>query len=628
MANAPAKKTKYRVKSYGKPKPISKAEGTVDPRAVRSNALDADDEFTAEVLGFLREKGVKIVGTPYNLSVLASLCQVNNALGPCVDAMEVNIDGTGHVIRLKEDEGNEETPDQEKKREGIEDFFDEVWPSTSFVTMRRKLRRDLETTGMGYLEAIRSIDGTLLFLRHLKAKDMRLVKLDEPVDKEVKVMRGGSEESVFMSIAERRYVQRVGNKAIFFKEFKATRELDKFEGKWEGTVNADADGDADLVVVTPERKASEIIMFTMTPDARTPYAVPRWIGQIPSVLGSRQAEENNLAFFDTGGIPPVLITVAGGTLAEETARAMNNFLAGRPDTKHRGFVIEVEPGGGNTEKDAPVKIEVHRFGAEQVKDSMFENYDQKCEKRVRRSFRLPPLFVGQAEDFSFATAFASYIVAEEQVFKPERHEFDEMINNLIMPELDPEREFEFFSMPISVQDVTTKLEAIKMAKEAGAIDGEGLLDALNELVHLDPPLLLSEEEPEEEDPFAIAPPGQQMQAIAPIPQPGRPPVPQQKGAGSKRKPRGAYKGKRRKRAKAEDLVELARKAHLLMTSKSPDRAKDLIDVSQEVASLGDQDKGSFDSLLSVMEFGDLSNDPDGLARLAGCSLAIVASGRA
>jgi hypothetical protein len=33
---------------------------------------------------------------------------------------------------------------------------------------------------------------------------------------------------------------------------------------------------------------------------------------------------------------------------------------------------------------------------------MFEGYDAKCEVRVRRSFRLPPIFVGEASDYSFA----------------------------------------------------------------------------------------------------------------------------------------------------------------------------------------------------------------------------------
>jgi capsid portal protein len=51
------------------------------------------------------------------------------------------------------------------------------------------------------------------------------------------------------------------------------------------------------------------------------------------------------------------------------------------------------------------------------------------------SARLPPLFLGYAADYNFATAQTSYMVAEARVFEPERTEFDDLMNKTIIKEL-------------------------------------------------------------------------------------------------------------------------------------------------------------------------------------------------
>jgi capsid portal protein len=46
---------------------------------------------------------------------------------------------------------------------------------------RRGFRRDLEGTGNGYLEVIRSADDTVVMLNSASAEEMRLIRLDEAV---------------------------------------------------------------------------------------------------------------------------------------------------------------------------------------------------------------------------------------------------------------------------------------------------------------------------------------------------------------------------------------------------------------------------------------------------------------
>jgi len=54
-------------------------------------------------------------------------------------------------------------------------------------------------------------------------------------------------------------------------------------------------------------------------------------------------------------------------------------------------------------------------------------------------------------------------------------------------------------------------------------------------------------------------------------------------------------------------------------------AEALVELSAEIAELEKDDLDIFNSVLSVMQFDSIDNDPNGLAKLAGCSLAVLAA---
>jgi len=448
-----------------KSKKVSKAENDV----LQSNALLTDDLFELDYFDIKSNAKAVVLRPPFVPTLLASLCKENNALEQCVAAMEVNIDGTGYEVGSSE-AGEEETEAEKVQAQGIMDFFDEIFPAKSFITVRRELRRDQESTGNSYMEVLRSIAGEIVFAKALESVTMRIVKLDDPVPVKVTIERFGSEQTVTLIKRERRYVQKIGDKSIFFKEFNASRDLNKWTGDW-------AEQGQRLAI---EDRATEIIHFFPIKDVLSPYGLPRWINQIPSILGSRKAEELNLDFFNAGGLPPAIIAIQGGELTEEVRKQLNTYVSGKGASKHRAAVIEIQSSGGSLDSAGNVRMTVERFGAERQQDSMFENYDSKCEKRVRSSFRLPPMFVGKADDYSFATAFASYTVAEAQVFQPERSEFDEVMNNTIMKEIAPE--FMFRSLPLAVRDATQQLKGIELSKDS--LDNEGFVKAINEVTNM------------------------------------------------------------------------------------------------------------------------------------------------
>jgi PBSX family phage portal protein len=492
-----------------------------DKQVLSGSDIEKDDAFEAFFFNPKKanDPNAQLLRPPYDPKQLSSLSQKNNSLGQMVAAMEVNIDGTGSVIEKAAPDEEDDPLSEDPEKERIEQWFKEPFPRTSFMTLRRETRRDLEIYGYAYMEVLRALDGTLMFLKRIPANQIRLVKLDEAVQVEQTLKRDGEDMKILMNVRERRYVQKQGTKMVYFKEYAGSRELDRDSGEWaEGTLPA-------------EKRATEILEFKIYEDVNSAYGVPRWINQIPSVLGSRKAEELNLDFFNSGGLPPALVLIQGGELTTEVRKQLQQYMSGRGSSFHRAGIVEVAATGGSIDSPGNVRVTVERFGSERMSDSMFEKYDERCEMRVRSSFRLPPIFVGKADDYSFATAFASYTVTEAQVFRPERDEFDEIINNTIMRELDPEGVYVYRSLPLTVQDINNQLEALGFVKED--LSKEGRIEAVNEITGMSlKPNEFEEKDPNEEPEIPpiianLAPPGTPAPGTpapgAPAPQPVVPP---------------------------------------------------------------------------------------------------------
>ena len=430
---------------------------------VAATLLDAEDQFFQDYLRI--GGGPSLIAPPISPERLERLVAENSALEPCIAAMVTNVSGTKMQIMPAEGSEAELTDEDKEQRAGLYDFFNECAPRKSFLRVRKELRRDLHTTGNSYLVIERTATGDLAFVKRAPSKSMRIIKLDDPVPVKVKVKRGGREVELTTIRAERRFVQKVGTKLVYYKEYDASRDLNRVTGEW-----------APLGSLPANQRAHEVIHDKDIEDVTSPYGMPRWITQLPSVLGSRMAEEHNLAYFQAGGVPPVMVFITGGMVSEDVAKAINQYLGGASKDKQRGVAVEV-PSSGALDNERPAQVTVEKFGATDA-DSTFEGYLEQDEKRVRRAFRLPSIFLGMSEGYNFATAHASYVVAEAQVFAPERDEEDERINMTLMRELDPEGKWRVVSNPLSVQDVNLQLKALQML---AGIKGVGVADLVRSI---------------------------------------------------------------------------------------------------------------------------------------------------
>ena len=416
-------------KTYGKSKNVKKA---INDEGREESQKIGEDPFE------LMYGDGDVLAPPFNMHEIARLIKMSNTLPQCIEAMEQNCEGFGYNLSVvvREEEISESLKEAIKKeKDEIDNFFQYVSYEMSFTKLRKKMRKDLEGFGNGYFEVLRNMSGTVDGFEYVKAITVRLGKLSSPIQIEIhrKNVEGHDYRTVEYKKRFRMFVQIVSSDKVYFKEYGDPRGINAHTGK---VITEDDKIDAESRGETIHQ-ATEIIHFKIE-DPETSYGIPRWIGNMISVSGSRSAEEVNLDYFDSKTIPPLVITVSGGTLGKDTHGRITQFV--EEDIKgkenfHKILVLEAE---GQTSPHSMEKSTV-RIGFKeltQMKEGMFQEYDKKNREKVRSSFRLPPIYVGLVADFNRATAITSREVAEEQVFTPEKADFDFMINHKIFPDLE------------------------------------------------------------------------------------------------------------------------------------------------------------------------------------------------
>jgi len=144
-------------------------------------------------------------------------------------------------------------------------------------------------TGNAFWEVLRDGRGEIVRLVYVPSYSVRLLPLDrEPVEIEDRIrVSPVSFEMVSARRRARRYVQVQGTERIYFKSFRDPRVVSRRTGQ------AFTDVETLLKADPSDGPATEIIHFAIH-SPRSPYGVPRWVGTLLSVLGSRQMEEVRL----------------------------------------------------------------------------------------------------------------------------------------------------------------------------------------------------------------------------------------------------------------------------------------------------------------------------------------------
>lgn len=397
-------------------------------------------------------KAGEVVEPPFDLLTLAMLNEHNSELGQCIEAMETNIDGFGHRlisrVRIDDPKLDEKTKAAiNKERVALENFFMYAAMDDSFTAFRRKARHDLEMTGNAYFEVVRSAAGRIQGFNHVPSYQMRLGKVEDNAVKIkqniLELQEDGSVKVVQVEVYKRfrKYIQSMfvqfrtlatvgGARTRWFKSFGDPRQYHVETGELlEG----------EKLAKTPIEKRSNEIVHLKIYSARSPYGLPRYIGNLLSIFGDRASEEINYITFRNNNIPSMVVLVANGQLTQGSIDRIESFVESQiqgSDNYSKFLIIEAESSDEEDGEDgSQIKLDIKPLTEQQQKDAMFQNYSKNNQDKVRRAFRLPPIFVGRADDYTRATADSSRALADEQIFAPERDEFDGLINRIIFPEM-------------------------------------------------------------------------------------------------------------------------------------------------------------------------------------------------
>jgi PBSX family phage portal protein len=392
-------------------------------KVIYSRQLQPDDVF----YGQYDRNG--LIVPPYSPTQLYAIYESSSILPPPINAYVQNISGYDILFRYKGPTGEKDSEESKKDKKQLQDFFRKANEKQSFRTVRREMRLDFEVLGYGFMEITRSQDGKIACIYPVSAKYIRLAKLKDETPQKVtiKLPREGKEKSIILQRKFRRYAQVLPGASSgdirWFKEYGDPRKLDAVTGKFEKGNK--------YKVTNP---ASELIHFKNGNDT---YGLPRWIGNILGIMGVRSADYINYDLFDSQGIPPLVIMVSGGILTQDSVDTIESLLkqAKGYQNFNRLLLLEAQSEGGLDDKITP-KVELKPLSDARAEDAMFQNYIDSAEEKLRTDFRLPPAFLGRTQDYNRAVIEYSKIIAEEQVFEPERNAEDEIFNNTIMMELD------------------------------------------------------------------------------------------------------------------------------------------------------------------------------------------------
>jgi len=456
-------------------------------RAVRKkkskDVIDFGSRQTNPEEGMFKTTQLKkhsLIAPPYDPFKLYRIVESSAMLGSCIETMIDNVHGFGYELQYLGDKEHSKDKVILNERQNLNDFFKQVNETQSIVRLKKEVGRDYETTGNGYIEVVSYPDGEISTLYRADSRYIRLqVKQDKEIPITVDFIRNGRLRRTTIYKRFRRFAMITNTRADkikWFKEYGDPRRMCAISGKYEEDLEKGE---------KIEEEASEIIHLKQGNDT---YGIPRWVGVSSTVLGVRNADYINYDLFENQAIPPLAILVSGGRLTSESIQDIIDVLENRKGVEnfHKIAVLEVESGEGGELTDKATGAKIDFKPLPQQNDILFAKYIESSEKRIRSKFRLPPLYTGSAEEFSRSTSDSSKLIAEEQVFRPERNDFDEAMNFTLMKGLGA-KNWSFRTTGPRLIEGPELIDAIGKFSRAGALTINSAIKMMNRVLDLDMP---------------------------------------------------------------------------------------------------------------------------------------------
>lgn len=347
-----------------------------------------EDEFITAYNQF------EVVLPPYNTAYLAKLFEISAAHRGAVDAKVYNIVGLGYDFvdtdkteeRIEQAEGEAKTRKIRRQIERIKrnlraqlDGFNE---DDDFLETLIKVVTDKETTGNGYLEIGRTVNGQIGYIGHVPSQTVR-----------VRRERDG-------------FVQMIGNKAVFFRNFGDRKTPNPLNGA---------------------EQPNEMLHFKTYTPTNSYYGVPQIVSAKVAVAGNEFAGKYNLDYFENKAVPRYVVVTKGSQLSKRSQDQLFQFFStGLKGTHHRTLYLPL-PADTDTKK---VEFDMKPVEAG-VQDASFVNYRKTNLSDILMAHRVPLSKVNTAENTSLAVARDADKTFKEQVTRPEQSILEKKINRVI-----------------------------------------------------------------------------------------------------------------------------------------------------------------------------------------------------
>lgn len=338
-----------------------------------------------------------VITPPYNLYELANYYDTSFANHAAIDTKVENIVGLGYRFDITDTtllglESREDSSAVDKARKRIErmkiqmrDWVESLNDDDSFTKTMEKVLIDFESTGNGYLEVGRTVDGQIGYLGHIPSATMRVRRLHDG------------------------FLQIISNKVVYFRNFGATN------------VNP----------VTSDPRPNEIIHIKSYSPLNTFYGVPDIMAAVSSLVGDQLAAQYNIDYFQNKAVPRYIITLKGAKLSADAEDKMFRFLqTGLKSQSHRTLYIPL-PGDSDTNK-VEFKMEPIENG---IQDGSFKEYRKQNRDDILIAHQVPLSKIGGTEAGS-AAALSQDRTFKEQVARPAQQHLEKILAKIIKEKTD------------------------------------------------------------------------------------------------------------------------------------------------------------------------------------------------
>lgn len=394
-----------------------------EAEAAREKGLDVRDGETTSYgslsLGNLslphqawESSGGEYIRKPYDEEKLVDIIEISGRLKTCVEAvvtssvgLGLDIKPYGHPNINKADLTEEEEEIFKQQRLDLINWSEgKVQGDEDFSTICEILQRKRLGMGNCYLEVIQ----------------------DPTDDSKILEIRIADPRSMWVGAKKDRYVQIKDGKRTYFRPFNESNPVERRASDFKPAEEGE--------IIPVNDRATKIIHFKNFNLVSDTYGVPDWTPVIPDILGDRAASERNKAFFDNDATPRMAVTVSGGALTEETIETMQDyFTMGKGFANaHRILILECSSVNVNSPDWKPPKIDIKPLTVGQTDDASFMGYSKAVNEKVRETFRIASIFLGNSEDINRAAAFTMREMTVNLTFIPEGHKLARLLNKTLL----------------------------------------------------------------------------------------------------------------------------------------------------------------------------------------------------